>query len=230
MGHPNHASKGFQRPIQIFTKPDISPSQSQRSYSATPSHTITSSHTSSKKVYTCLTLPSPFSYENEEEHEENSEKNKEESQESEKTDNVTEIVQRHENICVKEQGDVNKTVVKEEQNVCSVVISEQKKESCKKECKNENVSDDCEKNLERQRKHDKSVGKVEETSKSNDVVNNLNKSESNEAEMRIFEGANKNDSEMETDNASVTQLSSEVKIDSIVDSVSNLEEKKLDNT
>lgn len=56
MGHPHHASKGFQRPVQIFTKSDLSPSQSQRSYSITPSHTITSQN-AGKQVYTCLASP-----------------------------------------------------------------------------------------------------------------------------------------------------------------------------
>lgn len=56
MGHPHHSAKGFQRPIQIFTKSDLSPSQSQRSYSVTPSHTITSAN-AAKPVYSCLTLP-----------------------------------------------------------------------------------------------------------------------------------------------------------------------------
>lgn len=56
MGHPHHASKGFQRPVQIFTKSDLSPSQSQRSYSITPSHTVTS-QSAGKQVYTCLTSP-----------------------------------------------------------------------------------------------------------------------------------------------------------------------------
>lgn len=40
MGHPHHFSKGFQRPVQIFTKSDLSPSQSQRSYPATPSRAV----------------------------------------------------------------------------------------------------------------------------------------------------------------------------------------------
>lgn len=56
MGHPNHPSKGFQRSIQIFTKSDLSPSQSQRSYTATPSSNQT------KNIYTSLISPSPLEH------------------------------------------------------------------------------------------------------------------------------------------------------------------------
>ncbi|GLV35998.1 uncharacterized protein CBL_09784 [Carabus blaptoides fortunei] len=62
MGQPHHTAKGFQRPIQVFTRSNLSPSHSQRSYSITPSHTVTSgsctaSGVAGKQVYTCLPLP-----------------------------------------------------------------------------------------------------------------------------------------------------------------------------
>jgi hypothetical protein len=40
IGTPFHQSKGFQRPIQLFTKGEISPSRSAASSTNTPSHTV----------------------------------------------------------------------------------------------------------------------------------------------------------------------------------------------
>ena len=40
LGTPFHQSRGFQRPLQLFTKGEISPSRSAASSTSTPSHTI----------------------------------------------------------------------------------------------------------------------------------------------------------------------------------------------
>lgn len=56
MGCPTHHSKGFQRPIFVFTKSNLSPLYSQRSATSTPSYTLISG-TIPNRVYTNLQSP-----------------------------------------------------------------------------------------------------------------------------------------------------------------------------
>ncbi|PSN34167.1 hypothetical protein C0J52_10052 [Blattella germanica] len=57
IGTPFHQSKGFQRPIQLFTKGGISPARSAASNTNTPSHTIASG-ASRPRVYTSVAVSS----------------------------------------------------------------------------------------------------------------------------------------------------------------------------